>query len=434
MLLHELLADWKALPKFYRLATERRLEWLSNARPEQISPPGDWRIWLCLAGRGWGKTRVGSEDMAWDGQVYKHRIAVVAPTFADARDTCAEGESGLLSVIPEENIRKWNRSIGEIELRNGTWIKLFSADEPKRLRGPQFHKAWTDEVAAWADPLTWDMLMFGLRLKRADGKAPSVVATTTPVPTPFVKKLVKSRRLVLSSGSTFDNAANLSQDFLDDVAEKYEGTRLGDQELRGLIIEDTDGALWNYKIIERCRVKETPQLRRIVVAVDPSASSGPKAAETGIVVAGLGVDRLAYVLFDGSLRARPEDWGSAVVGCYDRFDADRVVGEVNNGGDMVRAVIQGVRDTVPFTPVTASRGKITRAEPISNLYAQGRVKHLGVFRQLESQMTTYIPGEPSPDRMDALVWAITELMIGPGKAKARGGAIVGAEAGSPYAY
>jgi len=387
--------------------------WLATARPEQITPEGDWRTWLILAGRGWGKTRTGAEDVAWFGQTNPGaRIAIVAPTYSDGRDTCIEGESGLLSVIPPAFVETWNRSLGELILTNGTRFKLFSSEEPERLRGPQHHRAWADELGAWKRPAeTWDQLTFGLRL----GQSPRAIVTTTPKPTKLIRALIEAANTVVTRGSTFDNAANLAASALDTFRAKYEGTRLGRQELYAEILDDTPGALWTRAMIEDARCEAAPAMRRIVVAVDPSGSNGETGDRQGIIVAGLGTDGRGYVLEDGSDRLSPDGWGAKVSRLFAKHDADRVVAERNFGGEMVRAVLQAAAPNLPVTLVTASRGKHVRAEPVAALYEQRKVSHLGAFPDLEDEMCAMasngFTGPGSPDALDALVWALTDLMI-----------------------
>ena len=382
-------------------------EWRKVARAKQIEPTDDWFIWLLLAGRGFGKTRVGAEWVRHRALATPNqRIAIVAATFADARDTCVEGESGLLAVIPEALRPKWNRSMGEMELINGTRIKLFSAEEPKRLRGPQHHWAWCDELAAWEYPEAWDQLMFGLRL----GQRPQVVVTTTPKPIPLVKEMVKRTDAHVTTGSMRENVANLAASVVAELEAKYGGTRLGRQELEAEILEDVEGALWSHALIHNNRTDEHPGLKRIVIGVDPA---GGGQSEIGIVAAGVDHQGHAYVLKDHSGSMSPAAWGAKVAAAYTDLNADRVIGEGNYGGDMVENIVRQHDPQISYRKVTASRGKLIRAEPIAALYEQGRVHHVGTFPELEDQMTSYVPGESaSPDRLDALVWALTELMLG----------------------
>ena len=389
-----------------------RAKWQARARPNQITPDGDWLTWVILAGRGWGKTRTGAEDSAWAGMANPGwRIAVVAPTSADARDTCIEGDSGLLNVLPREAVQTWNRSLGELILVNGTRYKTFSADEPERLRGPQHHRAWADELAAWRYPEAWDQLMFGLRL----GEHPQAVVTTTPKPTPLVKALVAAKTSHVTRGSTFDNAANLAPSALQMLKEKYEGTRLGRQELEAEILGDLPGALWSLSTLDAYRLREAPQMGRIVVAVDPAVTATEASDEHGIIVAGLS-DQRGIVLEDASLSGSPNEWARRAVSLYRSWGADAIVIEVNQGGDMVAHTIRTIDSNVKIKEVRASRGKHVRAEPIAALYEQGRVAHVGSFPELEAQMTQMttngFEGEGSPDRVDALVWAMTDLFPG----------------------
>lgn len=365
------------------------------------------------------------EDAAWYGATNEgHRIALVAATYADGRDTMVEGESGLKNLLPHSFIETWNRSLGELVLINGTRYKLFSAEEPDRLRGPQHHRAYCDELAAWWRPPSgksevssngaWDQLMFGLRL----GDKPKVVIATTPRPTPLVRKLVGDARSVISRGSTFDNAANLPETALEELRRKYEGTRLGRQELNAEILDDVPGALWVRDMFDKHRAAKAPEMQRIVVAVDPSGTKGAEDGgdSIGIVVAGKGVDGRAYVLADRTCKLSPDGWGRRAVEAYRQFGADRIIAERNFGGAMVEHVIKSVDRSASYKEVVASRGKAVRAEPVAALYEQGRVSHVGSFAELEDQACCMTPdgfiGEGSPDRLDAMVWALTELMLG----------------------
>lgn len=417
--------DWKSWDD----AAKARLLWQLQARPEQLTPAGEWNIWLLLAGRGFGKTRTGAEDVAWFGQKYPGvRIAIIAPTIADARDTCVEGESGLLNALPKGTY-KWNRSMGELTLTNGTQYKLFSAEEPERLRGPQHHRAWCDELAAWKKlEEAWAQLMFGLRLKSPDGSNPQCIATTTPKPLKFLRQLVKREDVYITKGSTFDNADNLSPAALAQLKASYEGTRMGQQELEGKLLDDVEGALWTTEMIDANRLvlpphaaKMTPQdiyreldLARVVVAIDPAVTAKKDSDETGIIVVGKGHDGLAYILADRSTHASPGVWALRALKAYEDWQADHIVAEVNNGGDLVGHTIHTEDPFAVIRQVTASRGKIIRAEPVAAMYEQGRVRHVGHgFTELEEQMVTWDPESgTSPDRMDALVWGITDLFIG----------------------
>lgn len=397
------LADLKR-----RQANLERDGWLATARPDQRTPDGDWNVWLILAGRGWGKTRTGAEDLADYARTNPgSRLAVVAPTFGDARDTCIEGESGLLAVLGDRWVAAWNRSQGDLRLTNGSRIKTFSADEPERLRGPQHHRAWCDEVAAWRYPEAWDQLMFGLRL----GERPQVVATTTPKPVRLIRSLSERPDVHVTRGATFDNAANLSPAAIAQLEERYKGTTLGRQELYGELLEQIPGALWTRDMIERTRLRAAPDLQRIVIAIDPAVTSGEDADETGIVVAGIAGDKV-YVLADASGRMAPEAWARRAIELKDEWGADRLVAEVNQGGDLVASVLRAVDRNVPLKMVRAARGKRARAEPVSALYEQGRVHHVGGFDALEDQLCMWTTDTlESPDRLDALVWAVTELAL-----------------------
>lgn len=323
-----------------------------------------------------------------------------------------EGESGLLSVLPPSIVKNWNRSLGalELDLVNGCHLKGFSAERPDQLRGPQHHRAWADELAAWSDPDTWDQLSFGLRL----GQQPQVIVTTTPRSVKLVRELLKADSTYPTRGSTYDNLANLAPAFAAKILAKYEGTRIGRQELMAEILDDVDGALWTLARIEALRLPTAPDLARVVVAIDPAGGSEEHNDETGIMVCGRDSIGHGYVLADRSCRAKPEQWATRAIAAYDEFGADRIVAEKNYGGDMVEATIRSVRRNVPVTMVSASRGKRIRAEPISALYEQSRVHHVAAdLELLEDQMCTWLPDSgKSPDRMDALVWALSDLMMG----------------------
>ncbi len=382
-----------------------------QARTEQLPPDGDWNTWLYLAGRGAGKTRTAAEWLAWEAiKTPATRWAIVAPTYSDARDTCVEGDSGILGVLRRyDAILNWNRSLGEIVLTNGSIIKLFSADKPDRLRGPQHHGAWCDELAAFRYSDTWDQLQLGLRL----GDKPRVIVTTTPRPTPLIRSLAarNDNSVALTRGSTFDNAANLAPSALLEFQARYGGTRLGRQELFGEILEDTEGALWTRGLIDRNRVLKAPPLARIVVSIDPAVTNTKDSDETGIVVCGSTNDGHGYVLGDYSFRGSPLDWASKAVSVFDEWKADSLLVEVNQGGDMVSAVLKQIRLGLPIREVRAHVGKKLRAEPVAAMYEQGRIHHVGEFAKLEDQMTTWTPDLPdSPDRLDAMVQAFADLL------------------------
>ena len=382
------------------------------ARVEQL-PTSDksWTTWLYLAGRGAGKTRTAAEWLAYQASSNpRTRWAIAAPTYGDVRDTCAEGESGIVRVLQEYGtLKDYNRSIGEIFLTNGSRIKLFSGEEPDRFRGPQFHGGWFDELAAFKYPDAWDQYQFGLRL----GEFPQTIVTTTPRPTKLIKDLITRDGVRVQRGSTFDNAKNLAASALAELKLRYENTRLGRQELYGEILDNVEGALWTREMIETARVDIAPPLVRVVVAIDPAVTSAATSDETGIVAAGIGNNGDYYILDDKSLRASPDALARQAVMLYHEYKADKIIAETNNGGDMVIMLLKQVDASVPTKKVTATRGKQLRAEPISSLYEQGRVHHVGYFAELEVQMCEWTPlSNESPDRLDALVWALTELNSG----------------------
>jgi phage terminase large subunit-like protein len=373
-------------------------------------------VWLLLAGRGFGKTRTGAELVRMRIGAHRARhVALVAPTAADARDVMVEGESGLLAIAPPWDRPDYEPSKRRLTWANGAIATTYSAYEPERLRGPQHDFAWCDELAAWRYPAAWDMLLFGLRL----GADPRAIVTTTPRPTTLIKALVADPNVVVTRGTTYENAANLAPAFLDQIVRRYEGTRLGRQELDAEILEDVPGALWDHATIEAARLSALPELTRIVVAIDPAAGSGAHSDETGIVVAGKSGNGHGYVLGDLSGHYAPVEWARAAIAAYRAHGADRIVAEVNNGGEMVEATLRMVDPTVPFSAVHASRGKVARAEPVAALYEQGRVHHHGAFPVLEDQMCAFAhdfdrtAAGYSPDRVDALVWALTELLVTP---------------------
>ncbi len=366
---------------------------------------------MILAGRGWGKTRTGAEDIAayvlWNPGV---RAAVIAPTFADARDVCIEGESGLLSVLPPSCVVAWHRTSGEMLLFNGSRVKIFSADSPERLRGPQHHRVWCDELGAWLSREAFDQMLFGLRL----GNDPRVIVTTTPRSTPLLRELVAraGKDVRLTHGRTYDNKRNLAPAVLEQLRLRYEGTRLGRQELEAELIEEVEGSLWQRDLIEKNRAHAAPELARIVVAVDPAMSAGEGSDETGIIAAGADRSGVIYILEDGSCRESPDGWARRAVALLEKTGAGMIVAEVNAGGDLVTRILRQAAPDVFVKAVRAVRGKVARALPVAALYEQGRVKHVGAFPALEEQMARFTQeeiGRDSPDRVDALVWAVTEL-------------------------
>lgn len=386
-------------------------DWRFWARPEQLPPPGKWFGWLLRSGRGYGKTRTGTEtvrEKVETGQA--RRIALVGQTKADVRDTMIEvGDSAILNISPP-----WFRPEYEPSKRRLTWPNgaigiVYSGDEPDQLRGPQHDFAWVDELFKFKYPQqTWDNLEFGMRI----GEQPQVVITATPRPIPIVRALLADPAIVDVQRPTYDNIANLSPMYIQRVLKRYEGTRLGRQELRGEIMEDVPGALWKRDLIEQLRVPAVGVgIARVVVGVDPASTSKETSDETGIVAAALGTNGHGYILRDASLQGTPAEWAKAAVRAYSELQADRIVGEGNNGGEMVGYTILSVDPRVAYKMVWASRGKATRAEPISAMYEQERIHHVGSFPEMEDEMCTWVPGEKSPNRMDALVWALTELFF-----------------------
>jgi phage terminase large subunit-like protein len=397
-------------------ALKIKYDWPYRARPGQLPPPGEWRVWLLLAGRGFGKTRTGAEFVrARVGARTARRIALVAPTAADARDVMVEGESGLLAIAPPADRPLYEPSKRRLTWSNGAIATTYSADEPERLRGPQHDFAWCDELAAWRYPEAWDMLMFGLRL----GDDPRAVVTTTPRPTKLIRALIADPKVMMTRGATAENRANLAPAFLDQIVRRYEGTRLGRQELDAELLDDMPGGLWQRGIIEATRTSTVPKFSRVVVAIDPAVSASEHADETGIIAAGRDANGHGYVLADASGRYAPAEWARVAIAAYGARQADRIVAEINNGGDMVEATLRMIDPNVPFSAVRAARGKVARAEPVAALYEQGRIHHIGTFAQLEDQMCSFTSDFDrttagySPDRVDALVWAFTELLVEP---------------------
>ncbi len=422
---------------FARYATPEKQDYLRFAweiwgRPHQFAPAGEWSNWLILAGRGFGKTRTGAEwvraNMCGSTPLARGRwrhIALIAETAADARDVMVgdgkaasdpKAGSGLLQIHPKAFRPTYEPSKRRLTWPNGAVASIYNGTEPDQLRGPQHDAAWCDELAKWQYAQeAWDQLQFGLRT----GKNPQVCITTTPRPIQLLKHIISDPGTVVTRGSTFDNRSNLADKFLNTITRKYGGTRLGRQELEAEMLEDMEGALWKRGHIEALRIREIdlPPLNRIVVAIDPNASSEEDSNECGIICAGLGDDGCAYVLDDVSGVMAPNEWATTAIRLLRARRGDRIIAETNNGGDMVENTLRMIDSSVPFRAVWASRGKVTRAEPVSALYEQGRVRHVGPFPRLEDQMCAFTVDFDrkemgySPDRVDALVWAITELMI-----------------------
>ncbi|WP_248310377.1 terminase family protein [Bosea sp. 117] len=388
----------------------------SQTPPDLAQGGGDWTTWLLLGGRGAGKTRAGAEwvrALATRGQA--RRIALVAESLADLREVMVEGVSGLLAVHPRHERPRWEPTRRRLEWPNGAIAQGFSADDPESLRGPQFDAAWCDELAKWRyAEAAFDMLQFGLRL----GARPRQMVTTTPRPTALLRRLLADPACAVTRMATAENAVHLAPTFLEGVVGRYAGTRLGRQELDGEIIEDRPDALWNRALIEAGRESAAPPLVRIVVAVDPPASSRKGADACGLIAAGIDREGVVHVLADDSAPGlTPNGWGGRALALYRRLEADHVVVEINQGGEMVRTILAGLDPDVPVAEVRATRGKWLRAEPVAALYEQGRVRHAGAFPALEDELCDFAPdglsNGRSPDRLDALVWAVTALALGP---------------------
>lgn len=389
-----------------KLVSEYGFNWNFNARDKQKLPPGAWIDWLILAGRGFGKTRTGAETV----RIWARNnpiIHLVGATAADARDIMVEGESGILAISHPGERPHYEPSKRRLTWPNGARGIIFSADEPDRLRGPQCYKAWCDELATWRYPEAWDQLKFGLRL----GANPQTIITTTPRPTQLIRQLAKAKTTHITSGTTYENKANLAAAFFSHIVTNYEGTRLGRQELMAEILEDIEGALWTSELIEKTRVKAAPPMERVVVALDPAATSKKDSDKTGIVVTGKGVDGHGYVLDDKTGIYTPNGWAKKAVALYEAHGADRIIGEVNNGGEMIEALLRAQHPAISYSSVRATRGKALRAEPIVSLYERQLMHHVGIFADLEGQMTGWAPdlGLDSPDNMDAMVYGASAL-------------------------
>lgn len=418
----------KKLPK--ERAFRLKYTWLAWARDSQLAPEGDWSTWVLMSGRGFGKTRTGAEWVIEKAERYPGcHIALVGRTVADVRDVMIKGRSGILAVSPPWFKPVYKPSLRTLVWPNGSMATTYSADVPDQLRGPQHSFAWGDEKAAWQYEDTWTQLQFGLRIEPAPGVMPQCIVTTTPRNTKSMKDLIKDPSTVVTKRSTYENRENLSPKFIEEIERHFGGTRLGRQEIGGEIIDDIDGALWKRDWIERNRSVKHPELVRIVVAIDPPATSlatSDDPAEAGIVVAGLGTDGHGYMLADCSLIGTPNEWATAALTAYSLYEADATLGEINNGGEMIETIIRNIAkvkglEHVPFISVRATRGKQLRAEPISDLYQRDLIHHVGTFPDCEDQMCNWVPGQRSPDRLDANVWAFTELMT---NAIAEGGMVM----------
>lgn len=406
------------------LSTEARAvllhEWKFWARPNQIAPEGDWRTWLALAGRGFGKTEAGAQ---WIRQRVKdgaRSIALIAETQKDLEEVMV---ARLIKISPTDEMPKVRYKPVRVVWPNGAEAYGYNGTEPDQLRGPEFDTAWVDELAKYRYAReTWDMLQFTMR----KGTDPRVFVTTTPRPIPVLREIMADSSTVISRGSTMDNAANLAPSFLDAVTKKYAGTRLGRQELEAEVLDDAPGALWTRAVLDATRRKEDeiPNMARIVVAIDPSGTDGnDEGDEVGIAVAGRGIDGRGYILADYTCKLSPEGWARRALDAYYRFEADRIVAERNFGGAMVQAVIRAADGKASYKEVTASRGKAVRAEPVSALWEQGRMSMVGSLAEMEDEMcmmtNTGFTGEHSPNRLDAMVWAVTEVMLGYQKPEAK---------------
>ncbi len=404
-------------------------DWFLAARREQMPPLWNWFVWIILAGRGFGKNWTGAHWLINEHiEGRAENSAIVAATASDLRKYCLEGPSGIMSLAPNWFYPDYQPSKTRLVWPNGVETQLFTSEKPERLRGPNLDKVWCDEMAAWQRlDEAWHMLQLCLR----HGKEPQAVITTTPKPRAILRDLIKRKDtdVAVTRGSTYDNVANLAPRFVAEIITQYKGTRLERQEIYGELLDEFEGALWSYKILDECRDTEHPILRRVGIGVDPAIASQEGSDLTGIITGGLSDNRHGWVTGDHSLRASPERWASKVVERYRALTADFVVAEKNQGGEMVEATIKAVDDSVNVILVHASKGKIARAEPIAAFYEQHRIHHVGTFPDLEDEMCLFMPGETnvqqfktmgkSPDRADALVWLMSELMDGLNKVEPR---------------
>ena len=390
----------------YEYAEAVKYRWSLQAREKQRLPEGQWTYWLIKTGRGFGKTRTGAETT----RIWKENnpiILLAGATAGDLRDIMIEGESGILAVSPPWDKPRYESSKSRLTWKNGAIAFLRSADEPERFRGLQFYKTWVDELAAWRYPEAWDQIQMGLRL----GLNPQALITTTPRPIKVLKEIISDPNTVVTHGSSYENRANLSKAFFDSIIKKYEGTRLGRQEIDAEMLEDVQGALWKRELIDLHRVKECPELIRCIIPVDPAVSSKDTSDESGIIPMGMGADGHIYVFDDLSGIYAPKNLMTKVITAYDKYKADRVVAEKNNGGDFIKELLQMIGCNIPYSDVWASRGKVTRATPVVMLYEQGRIHHVGSLPFLEDEMCSWDEkaGDKSPNRIDSLVWGVTFL-------------------------
>jgi len=386
-----------------------KYRWTLKARESQRLPPGDWTYWAIVSGRGFGKTRTGCETT----RIWKDNnpiILLAGATAGDLRDIMIEGESGIMAISPPWDRPRYESSKSRLTWKNGAMAFLRSADEPERFRGLQFYKTWVDELAAWRYPEAWDQIQMGLRL----GKNPQALITTTPRPIKILKDILSDPNTVITRGSSYENKANLSKAFFDSIIKKYEGTRLGRQEIDAEMLEDVQGALWKRELIDQYRVQECPELIKCVIPIDPAVSSKKTSDESGIIPMGMGANGHIYVFDDLSGIYAPKNLMTKAITAYEKYKADYIVAEVNNGGEFIKDLLRLIGGDIPYAEVWASRGKVTRAQPVLMLYEQGRVHHVGSLPALEDEQCSWDEkaGDPSPNRIDSLVWGATYLTAG----------------------